>query len=140
MKKLLLIIFNPRFTINQLFISGIAFVYMQFYFHNSWGRKYSTIFNESFYEVPFETLVMYIFNAVIANALPYFFIKFKLVSPDYTSSFIKHYFIGVLIWTALIIFLGLYPQDGVETVSIFVLFLFLLPSVVAFMLFKKFSK
>ena len=134
MKKLLLIIFNPKFPIHQLFMSVIVSILTQIFLLSTY---YSIDNFEYSYEFLFEILGKSIFYVVIANVLPYLFIKLKMVSSDCVPAFIRHYFKAVMICSVFIMFMVL--LDG-GIVHINAVMVFFLPTSVAFMLFKKFSK
>ena len=136
MKKLLLIIFNPKFPINQLFISVIGFIFMQILLNSAWNSINHYLpdnLEYSFYLL--KLLSLFIFYLVIANVLPYLFIKFKMVSSDCSSAFIRHYFKAVLIWSVFIVWVVAVEQ-GIHFYRGIVLFL---PTFAAFMIYKKFS-
>ena len=136
-----------------LVFSIIAFYFARLYIVPEWiwNHFYSDSISdyESFFALPFVTLCIFlilpIFNAVIANAMPYLFIKFKLVSPECTSSFIRNYFIGVLILLGLLIWHFFFSElsyvDKLSHWSQTYNYMDNLISIfAAFMLFKKFNK
>ena len=140
-------------TTSLLVFSIIAFYFARLYIVPEWiwNHFYSDSISdyESFFALPFVTLCIFlilpIFNAVIANAMPYLFIKFKLVSPECTSSFIRNYFIGVLILLGLLIWHFFFSElsyiDKLSRWSQTYNYIDNLISIfVAFMLFKKFNK
>ena len=136
-----------------LVFSIIAFYFVRLYIVPEWiwNHFYTDLISdyEYFFDLPFATLCIFlilpIYNAVIANAMPYLLIKFKLVAPEHTSSFIRNYFIGVLILLGIITWHFFFSEESYidklsrwsqtynyidNLISIFV----------AFMLFKKFNK
>jgi len=80
-------------------------------------------------------LGLFIFCLVIANVLPYLFIKFKMVSSDSSSAFIRHYFKAVLIWSVFIVWVVAF-EHGIHFYRVIVFFL---PTFAAFMIYKKIS-
>ena len=141
MKKLLLAIFNPKFPINQLFISVIGFIFAQIvFFWSTWVR----IFHYFPYNLDysFDLLKLsgcLIFYLVLANVLPYLFIKLKMVSSDSSSAFIGHYFKAVLIWSVFVTWLVFFFGDE-TSINIYKSIGYWLPTFAAFMIYKKFSK
>ena len=133
MKKLLLIIFNPKFPIHQLFMSVIVSILTQIFLLLTY---YSIDNFEYSYDFLFEILGKSIFYVVIANVLPYLFIKLKMVSSDCVPAFIRHYFKAVMLCSVLLMFMAILERP----IHINAVMVFFLPTSVAFMLFKKFSK
>ena len=140
-------------TASLLVFSIIAFYFARLYIVPEWiwNHFYSdSISNyDSFFALPLVTLCIFlmlpIFNAVIANAMPYLLIKFKLVSPECSSSFIRNYFIGVLILLGIITWHFFFSEvnymDKLSYWSQTYNYIDNLISIfVAFMLFKKFNK
>ena len=134
MKKLLLVLFNPKLPITILFMSVIVSIIMQI----SLLSTYHSIDNfEYSYDFLFEILGKSIFYLVVANLFPYLFIKLKIVSSDCVPTFIRHYFKAVMVCSVFLMFMAI--LDG-GILHINAVIVFFLPTSVAFMLFKKFSK
>ena len=134
MKKLLLVIFNPKAPITIIFMSVIVSITMQI----SLLSTYHSIDNfEYSYDFLFEILGKSIFYLVVANLFPYLFIKLKIVSSDCVPTFIRHYFKAVMLCSVFLVFMTI--LDG-GILHINAVMVFFLPTSVAFMLFKKFSK
>ena len=89
------------------------------------------------YDFLFEILGKSIFYLVVANLFPYLFIKLKIVSSDCVPTFIRHYFKAVMVCSVFLVFMTI--LDGI-ILHINAVMVFFLPTSVAFMLFKKFSK
>jgi len=140
-------------TASLLVFSIIAFYFARLYVVPEWTWNYfysdSIADYDSFFALPFSTLCIFlilpVFNAVIANAMPYLLIKFKLVSPECSSSFIRNYFIGVLILPVILIWHFFFSEVSyigkLSRWNITYGYIDILISIfVAFMLFKKFNK
>ena len=75
-----------------------------------WLHIYNDGLNDTydyFYDLPLAWLslflIMPLVTAIIANLIPILLIKFNVISKECSSSFIRNYLIGVLLFVALVI-------------------------------------
>ena len=95
-----------------LLISIAAFLFARLYIVPDliWTYIYNEGLNDVYYsfsELPLAWLsvflIMPLVTAIIANLIPILLIRFNVISKECLSSFIRNYFIGVLLFVAVVI-------------------------------------
>ena len=115
-----------------------------------WLHMYNDGLNDTydyFYDLPLAWLslflIMPLVTAIIANLIPILLIKFNVISKECSSSFIRNYFIGVLLFVALAIWSiadGSYHYIFNDWHGIYGLVDNSISVIFAFLLFVKFKK
>ena len=115
-----------------------------------WLHMYNDGLNDTydyFYDLPLAWLslflIMPLVTAIIANLIPILLIRFNVISKECSSSFIRNYFIGILLFVALAIWSkagGSYHYIYGDWNRIYGLVDNSISVIFAFLLFVKFKK
>ena len=115
-----------------------------------WLHMYNDGLNDTydyFYDLPLAWLslflIMPLVTAIIANLIPILLIKFNVISKECSSSFIRNYFLGVLLFVAVVIWSiadGSYHYIFNDWHRIYGLVDNSISVIFAFLLFVKFKK
>ena len=109
---MMLIMTTKPKTLLFLFLSIAAFLFARAFIIPEliWLHMYNDGLNDTydyFYDLPLAWLslflIMPLVTAIIANLIPILLIRFNVISKEYLSSFVRNYFIGVLLFVALVI-------------------------------------